>query len=86
MAWESEPGVPLRGAELCAQLQDEGRNGGRNLEHLLEHLETEPLVHWAWHPGTRPNGEARTTPPISHEAFIREFRNWMADGTPCPRG
>jgi alcohol dehydrogenase (cytochrome c) len=86
MAWESAPGVPLTGAQLCAQLKDPVRNGNRTLSGLLEHLESEPLVNWAFDPGTRPNGEARTTPPISHAALIQEFQKWMAEGAPCPSG
>lgn len=84
MAWESAPGVPLTGAKLCAQLKDKSLNGNRELKDTLHHLRTEPLVHWAFSPGKRPNGEARTTPPISHEALIQAFKKWMAEGTPCP--
>jgi cytochrome c553 len=84
MAWESAPGVPLTGAELCAQLTDPKRNGGRNLHQLLDHIKTEPLVLWAWNPGTRLNGEARTTPPLSHEEFVNTFEKWIDTGAPCP--
>jgi hypothetical protein len=84
MAWESTPGNPLTGAELCAQLKDPARNGGRDLEGLHHHMEEEPLVLWGWNPGTRPNGEARTTPPISHEEFVATFDAWVAAGAPCP--
>jgi cytochrome c553 len=84
MAWEAAPGVPLDGAELCARLKDPTRNGNRSLSDLLEHLKNEPLVNWAWNPGTRLNGEARTTPPISHAVLIEEFQKWMADDAPCP--
>jgi hypothetical protein len=84
MAWESAPGVPLPGDELCAQLKDPTRNGNRTLSDLLHHLENEPLVKWSFNPGTRPNGEARTTPPISHAMLIQTFQGWMNDGAPCP--
>jgi alcohol dehydrogenase (cytochrome c) len=84
MAWESSPGMPLTGAELCAQLKDPARNGGRDLEALLEHMKTEPLVLWGWNPGTRPNGEARTTPPLSHEDLVTTFEAWIDAGAPCP--
>jgi hypothetical protein len=46
MAWESAPGMPLTGAQLCAQLKDPTRNGNRTLIDLLHHLEDEPLVKW----------------------------------------
>ena len=84
MAWESAPGVPLTGPELCAQLKDPARNGNRELKDTLHHLETEPLVHWSCNPGIRPNGEPRTTPPFSHDALIQAFKQWMAEGAPCP--
>jgi alcohol dehydrogenase (cytochrome c) len=84
MAWEAAPGVPMTGPQLCAQLKDKTRNGNRTLTDLLHHLETEPLVNWAWRPGVRPNGERRTTPPISHAAFIQAFQAWMNTGAPCP--
>jgi alcohol dehydrogenase (cytochrome c) len=86
MAWESAPGLPLTGAQLCAQLKDPARNGNRTLSDLLHHLEDEPLVKWAFNPGTRPNGEPRTTPPISHAALVQEFQTWMNEGAPCPDG
>jgi hypothetical protein len=59
-------------------------NGGRAPEDLLHHLQTEPLVAWSFHPGTKPNGEPRTTPPYSQEELIAAFEEWMAEGTPCP--
>jgi hypothetical protein len=76
--------MPMTGAQLCAQLKDPARNGNRVLADLLHHLENEPLVKWAFDPGTRPNGESRTTPPISHPALVREFQTWMNEGAPCP--
>lgn len=86
MAWESAPGVPLAGRQLCANLLDPNLNGNREPKDLLHHIKTEPLVLWSFKPGTRPNGEPRTTPPISHDAFVHAFDDWIADGTPCPDG
>jgi alcohol dehydrogenase (cytochrome c) len=84
MAWESAPGVPLSGAQLCANLLNKQLNGHREPKDLLHHLSTEPLVHWSFHPGTRLNGEERTTPPITQAALIRSFQQWINEGTPCP--
>jgi len=84
MAWESTPGVPFTGPQLCAQLKDKERNGNRELADTLHHLETEPLILWSFNPGTRPNGEVRTTPPISHPELIKAFTQWIAEGAPCP--
>jgi 6-phosphofructokinase len=44
VAWESAPGVPFTGPELCAQLKDPNRNGHRELSDILEHLKHEPRV------------------------------------------
>jgi len=84
MAWEKTPGVALSGPELCARLKDKTRNGNRELKDTLHHLATEFLVLWAWNPGTRLNGEPRTTPPLSHDAFVKAFADWMDKGAPCP--
>ncbi len=84
MAWESSPGIPMTGHQLCIMLKDPAKNGHRNLALLLEHVETEHLVLWAWDPGTRPNGEARTEPPLSHAQFVDAFKGWESAGAPCP--
>src|SRR5438046_5011549 len=46
MAWE---GKTL--GEICAQIKDPARNGGRSLEQLVHHIGTDTLVGWAWAPG-----------------------------------
>jgi hypothetical protein len=84
MAWESAPGVPLNGAQLCANLLNKQLNGNRQPKDLLHHLETEPLVLWSFNPGTRLNGDERKKPPITHAELIQQFEKWMNEGTPCP--
>jgi alcohol dehydrogenase (cytochrome c) len=84
MAWESAPGIPLTGSELCLSLLNKDLNGNRTAADLLDHIEHEPLVNWSFNPGTMPNGKPRTTPPYSHEELIAAFKEWIADGTPCP--
>jgi alcohol dehydrogenase (cytochrome c) len=84
MAWESSPGVPLNGAQLCASLLDMTKNGNRTPAQLLHHIATEPLVNWAFAPGIGQNGKPRTTPPIPHDQLIQWFKIWIAEGTPCP--
>jgi alcohol dehydrogenase (cytochrome c) len=84
MAWESAPGIPLTGPELCANLLNKSLNGNRTSADLLHHIQTEPLVVWSFHPGTKPNGESRTTPPYSQEELTAAFEDWIAEGTPCP--
>ncbi len=46
MAWE---GKSL--AEICAQIKDPVRNGGRKVEDLIYHIGTDTLVGSAWAPG-----------------------------------
>jgi hypothetical protein len=38
-------------AEICAQIKDPVRNGGRKLEDLIHYIGTDTLVGWAWAPG-----------------------------------
>jgi len=66
-------------AALCADLQDETKNGGRSLDALVHHVSTDPLVLWGFDPG--PN---RTPPPMTHAAFVALMTDWVAEGAPCP--
>jgi len=85
MTTESRPGVAKAGRQLCIDLKDQSKNGHRDLEHLLKHLDEDPLVRWSWAPGSRPNGQPRTTPPVaSHSEFVRIFDQWIKAGAPCP--
>jgi hypothetical protein len=65
--------------QLCEQLKDASATGGRDLEALFEHIATDHLVLWGWHPGP-----GRTTPPLSHEDFVTAFRAWIDGGAACP--
>jgi Cytochrome C oxidase, cbb3-type, subunit III len=84
MAWESAPGVPLNGGQLCTALLDMSKNGNRTPAQLLHHIATEPLVAWSFNPGIGQNGKPRTTPPIPHDQLIKWFQIWINEGTPCP--
>jgi len=53
---------------------------------LLKHHDQAELVLWAWNPGVRPDGSARTVPPLSHADFVAATRRWVEAGTPCPAG
>src|SRR6266436_3706154 len=46
MAWE---GKTL--GQICAQIKDPARNGGRALQDIVHHVGTDHLVGWAWAPG-----------------------------------
>jgi hypothetical protein len=65
--------------ELCRQLKDPKRNGGKTIAQLLEHVTSDPLVMWGWAPG-----EGRTLPPMTHAEFVRTMREWADKGCSCP--
>jgi len=86
MQWQDLNDRPLSSAAVCRAVTDRSKNHNLDGSGLLKHHEEEPLVLWAWNPGTRPDGAARTTPPISHDEFVAATRTWVEAGTPCPKG
>ena len=74
MLWEGRSAP-----EICEQLKDPARNGGRHTgEEIIEHMRTDSLVLWAWSPGL-----GRATPPLSHEKFVEALEAWVQAGMPC---
>jgi hypothetical protein len=67
-------------AELCAQLVDPARNGGRSLAQLHDHLAHDPLVAWGWTPGAD-----RKPAPGSQAELAALFQRWIDSGAECPR-
>jgi hypothetical protein len=76
MAWE---GKTL--AEICAQIKDPARNGGRKLEDLVHHIGTDTLVGWAWHPGF-----GRSPAPGTQKEAGALVDAWIKTGAACPAG
>jgi hypothetical protein len=74
MAWESKS---IR--EICLQLKDRSRNGGRDLAMLQEHVAKDDLVAWGWNPGA-----GREPAPGSQEATGDLVRAWINSGAQCP--
>lgn len=74
MGWQ---GVSL--ADICTQIKDPERNGGKSLEELYEHNAHDGLVGWGWDPGT-----GRTPAPGSQEIFGQLTRAWIDTGAACP--
>jgi hypothetical protein len=64
---------------LCRVLLDPAKNGGRTGAKVIEHLRADPLVLWAWSPGGK-----RTTPPMTHAAFLAAADTWIKKGAECP--
>lgn len=74
MLWQG-----LSVTQLCQQMKDPKRNGNRTPAQLLEHMETEKLVLWAWNPGA-----GRQPVPLPHDEFIQYMKTWVAGGAACP--
>ena len=86
MQWQDMNDRPLSSAAVCRAVTDPAKNEHMNGPALLQHHAEAVLVLWAWQPGIRPDGTARTTPPISHDEFVAATRTWVEAGTPCPKG
>jgi hypothetical protein len=66
--------------EVCLQLKDPARNGGRTLDRVAYHTEHDALVAWAWQPGS-----GQTSPPPGSQAALGALvRAWVATGAECP--
>ena len=76
MAWQGKS-LP----EICLQVKDRARNGGRSLSKIHEHVATDPLVGWAWHPG-----EGRVPAPGTQAEFAALIGAWISTGAHCPQG
>jgi hypothetical protein len=75
MAWEGKTV-----AEICIQIRDPARNGGRTLADLIEHIGDDTLVGWAWHPGV-----GRTPAPGTQEEAKALVEAWIDTGAACPK-
>jgi hypothetical protein len=74
MAWQ---GKSLR--EICVQLKDPARNGGRSLAAIHAHMAEDSLVGWAWHPGA-----GRTPAPGTQHELGELLQAWIETGATCP--
>ena len=74
MAWE---GKSL--TEICDQIKDRERNGGKTLAELGEHMATDTLVAYGWRP------PAHLEPaPGDQQRFGQLFHTWLEAGAHCP--
>jgi hypothetical protein len=74
MAWE---GRSLR--QICLQLKDRKRNGGKSMAQIVEHMAHDSLVGWGWQPG---NG--RTPAPGTQKELGELIKAWVDAGAHCP--
>jgi hypothetical protein len=66
-------------AEICAQISDPARNGGRTLQDVAEHVRNDALVAWGWNPGP-----GREPAPGSAEETYDALVAWTEAGAACP--
>ncbi|MCV6594535.1 MAG: hypothetical protein OIF48_16395 [Silicimonas sp.] len=64
--------------EICNQLRDPERNGGRGFLELAEHLDHDLILHWAWNPGG-----GREAAPYSLQEHVNDMLAWGVAGFPC---
>ncbi len=74
MAWQGKSV-----GDICRQLKDPDRNGGRSLSLLHDHLASDDLVAWAWQPG-----EGRDPAPGSQDMLGKLIQAWIDTGAVCP--
>jgi hypothetical protein len=66
-------------AQICEQIKDPKRNGGRDLAAIVRHTSEDHLVGWAWSPGAD-----RTPPPGSQRELGALIKAWVESGATCP--
>lgn len=74
MAWQ---GKSL--GQICEQIKDKDRNGGKDLAALVKHMSEDELVGWGWNPGGH-----RTPAPGTQKEFGALIQAWVAAGAACP--
>ena len=74
MGWE---GKTL--AQICEQIKDPARNGGRSLDDIAHHVGEDHLVGWAWAPG----GSRQPAPGTQGQAGAL-LDAWVKTGAVCP--
>ena len=75
MAWQ---GKSI--GQICAQLKDPAKNGGRTLALLQEHFAKDDLVAWGWAPG-----EGRDPAPGTQQQLGELVQAWIDSGAQCPQ-
>ena len=74
MAWEGKTV-----ADICLQIKDRDRNGGRTPEDLIRHIGDDTLVGWAWAPGF-----GRQPAPGTQKQARALVEAWVKSGAACP--
>jgi hypothetical protein len=66
--------------EICEQIKDPKRNGGKSMAELVAHMAEDSLVGWGWNPG-----RGRTPAPGTQAEFGELIKAWADSGAACPR-
>ncbi|WP_021781555.1 hypothetical protein [Myxococcus hansupus] len=74
MAW-----VGKSPREVCEQLKDTKRNGGKTPAQMIEHNAHDELVAWGWNPGM-----GRKPAPGTQAQFGAIVAAWVETGSECP--
>jgi hypothetical protein len=74
MGWEGKTV-----GQICEQIKDPARNGGRSLDDIVLHIGTDHLVGWAWAPGA-----GREPAPGTQSEAGALLDAWVKTGAFCP--
>jgi hypothetical protein len=74
MAWQGKTV-----GEICVQVKDPARNGGRTLVQIHDHMTNDSLVGWAWAPGF-----GRASAPGTQKELGALLDAWIKTGAVCP--
>jgi len=65
--------------DICQQLKDPARNGGKTLAQIVDHTAHDELVAWGWSPGAD-----REPSPGTQAQFGALSAAWVETGAACP--
>ena len=66
-------------SQICKQLKDPARNGGRTLAQVQAHVATDLLIAWGWAPGAD-----REPAPGTQQLAGALTQAWIETGARCP--
>ena len=75
MAWQTKSL-----GQICEQIKDPKRNGGKTLAAIQEHMAQDSLVGWGWKPGGN-----REPAPGTQAQLGALIAAWIESGAACPK-
>jgi hypothetical protein len=66
--------------EICEQIKDPKRNGGKSMDEIVLHMAEDTLVGWGWSPGA-----GREPAPGTQKEFGELIKAWADAGATCPK-